>query len=159
MKTLTVRLSDIEAEALERLAYSNGLSQNRQITRLIAEKYEPLDVNAVCINGDLCTIERNRNEWATLYADLALGDPDQFSLGHAVKFLSYIMENPGEETPTATMDRARALLDKVAYEYTFYRRYGKLSDGLTDEDFDEDFDEDSDEDSDELTEDNEPEED
>lgn len=44
MKTLTLRLTDLEAEALERLAYINGKSKNKYLTTLIADglaEYEP----------------------------------------------------------------------------------------------------------------------
>lgn len=47
MKKITLRLSDIEAEALERIAYVEGESQNRAICKAIANEYCRLDGDAI----------------------------------------------------------------------------------------------------------------
>lgn len=57
MKTFSLRLTDIEAEALERLARVNGLSKNKQIQALIARAYTEVDSCAQIIMGDLQSID------------------------------------------------------------------------------------------------------
>ncbi len=57
MKTFSLRLTDIEAEALERLARVNGLSKNKQIQALIARAYTEVDSCAHIIMGDLQSID------------------------------------------------------------------------------------------------------
>ena len=47
MKKFTLRLTDTEAEALERLAYMHGVSQNRIIEVAIANMYASLDGDAL----------------------------------------------------------------------------------------------------------------
>lgn len=39
MKTITLRMTDKEAEALERLAYIRGQSKNKALTSLLVEEY------------------------------------------------------------------------------------------------------------------------
>ena len=56
MKTFSLRLTDIEAEALERLARVNGLSKNKQIQALIARAYIEVDEAAQVIMGGLQSI-------------------------------------------------------------------------------------------------------
>ena len=53
MKTFTLRLTDTEAEALERLAALLKVSKNQAIKEVIAEKYCRFDVVATCIDGEL----------------------------------------------------------------------------------------------------------
>lgn len=53
MKTFTLRLTDTEAEALERLAALLKVSKNQAIKEVIAEKYCLFDVAATCIDGEL----------------------------------------------------------------------------------------------------------
>ena len=57
MKTFSLRLTDIEAEALERLARVNGLSKNKQIQTLIARAYSEVDCCARVVMGDLQSID------------------------------------------------------------------------------------------------------
>ena len=59
MKKFTLRLTDIEAEALERLAYMKGESQNRVVVKAIADMYEDLDGDAIFLdNGTIQSIAR-----------------------------------------------------------------------------------------------------
>lgn len=56
MKTFSLRLTDLETEALERLARVNGLSKNKQIQALIVRAYIEVDEDAQVIMGDLQSI-------------------------------------------------------------------------------------------------------
>ena len=56
MKTLSLRLTDLEAEALDMLACANGLSKNKQIVRLITDAYCEIDGYAQVLFADLFSI-------------------------------------------------------------------------------------------------------
>lgn len=63
MKTFSLRLTDIEAEALERLARVNGLSKNKQIQALIARAYIEVDEGAQIIMNDLQSIVASEKQF------------------------------------------------------------------------------------------------
>lgn len=56
MKTFTLRLTDIEAEALERLAALRKVSKNQVIKDVIVEEYCNYDIAATYIDNELDTI-------------------------------------------------------------------------------------------------------
>lgn len=41
-KTITLRMTDLEAIALDRIAYLNGVSKNKMLRQMIAREYEAL---------------------------------------------------------------------------------------------------------------------
>lgn len=78
MKTFSLRLTDIEAEALERLARVNGLSKNKQIQALIARAYTEVDSTAQIIMGDLQSIDAVEE---SLFCTMAESVEEAYSAG------------------------------------------------------------------------------
>lgn len=56
MKTFTLRLTELEAEALERLAAIGKVSMNQYVKNLITNEYCDLDAHADCVDGELDSI-------------------------------------------------------------------------------------------------------
>lgn len=56
MKTFTLRLTDLELTALERLAALYKVSKNQLIKDLIIEKYCKLDADAILFDGELDSV-------------------------------------------------------------------------------------------------------
>lgn len=56
MKTFTLRLTDVEAEALERLAVVDKISQNQAIKQLICKEYLRFDDDCIAFDNELDSI-------------------------------------------------------------------------------------------------------
>lgn len=53
MKTFTLRLTDTEAEALERLAAIHKVSKNQLIKNIITAEYTDVDPMAICVDNEI----------------------------------------------------------------------------------------------------------
>ena len=56
MKTFTLRLTDIEAEALDRIAYARACSKNDYLRNLLAEDYCDYEIGGTMIGKELVAI-------------------------------------------------------------------------------------------------------
>lgn len=93
MKTITIRLSENEAKALDRLASVSGLSKNKQIVHLIASAYGELDKGAVIIKGDILSVTQGL-EWAKLVNDdLADKEISKKEIEEAIRIVQYVLDN------------------------------------------------------------------
>ena len=104
MKTFTLRLTDLEAEALERLAALEKVSKNQLIKNTITENYSDIDTAAVIIDNELISI-------STAYAFPAIVDAainNLIELGKVsdsgvypyippVRAAKYVLENKADE--------------------------------------------------------------
>jgi len=61
MKTFTLRLTDLEADALERLAALRKVSMNQYVKELITGEYCDFDEDAFCVDGGLDAISTDGN--------------------------------------------------------------------------------------------------
>ena len=91
MKTLSLRLTDMEAEALERIAYLAGTSKNKALEQLIANAYENIDIGATDA-GEIVYISSMgylaQNEMAMLQEN-----PQRSQLLKVLKYLNYAIEH------------------------------------------------------------------
>lgn len=65
MAIFTLRLSDYEADALERLSYINGMSKNKYIKFLLAKAYAPYASAGTVAHNEIIDFE-NLPEWPEL---------------------------------------------------------------------------------------------
>ena len=98
MKTFTLRLSDTEAEILERLNYILGPSKNKSIARILKDVYQSIDPNYY-LNGTVS----DAADLAAIYYSAA-GQTENISLREAdlldaFSFINYAIEHAekGEE--------------------------------------------------------------
>lgn len=96
MKTITIRLSEVEAWALDRLAGVNGLSKNKQIANLIVKAYRDIDPGAGIIDGELIDIADDYY-WARDFIELSEHKGTvKKEIATAIKVIRYVLENPGD---------------------------------------------------------------
>lgn len=91
MKTLSLRLTDMEAEALERIAYLAGVSKNKALQQLIANAYENIDIGATD-GGNIVYLSSMGNLAKNQMAVLE-EDPQRSQLLKVLKYLDYAIEH------------------------------------------------------------------
>ena len=98
MKTITLRMSDIEADALDRIAYLNGMSKNKMLCALIASEYERFCPDAVASGEIFMGINSRYFPDEVREAIEAKGaDPtEKENAAIILKCYNYALENPGE---------------------------------------------------------------
>lgn len=108
MKTFTLRLTDDEAEALERIAYienelqAGGMSKNQFIVNLIADKYSEYETHAV-INGKIRFLTRPALAFAImLYDNSEIFDDldDRLKALAAVQYAAHELCQANKDDPT-----------------------------------------------------------
>ena len=67
MKTITVRLTDGQAEALNRLSYIEGKSKNAILRKSITDYYNLYDLNGS--DGEVVTAVTPAEEWPRVYVE------------------------------------------------------------------------------------------
>ena len=92
MRTITIRLSEVEAWALDRLAAVNGLSKNKQIVNLIVKEYGEIDPGADIVENDLIGITADIC-WPDSYYNETDGKTEKEILTKAIKIARYVLEN------------------------------------------------------------------
>lgn len=92
MKTITIRLSEVEAWALDRLAGVNGLSKNKQIANLIVNAYEEIDPGADIVENDLISVTADIC-WPSVYYGETNDRTEKEILTKAIKIARYVLEN------------------------------------------------------------------
>lgn len=103
MKTFSLRLTEIEALALERMARVNGVSKNKQIQQLIAEAYSKLDTNCDTLLGELYTIDGTEDSFLTsMKEELYNGDDHSETATEAkaarvLRQIDYLKEQTNDE--------------------------------------------------------------
>lgn len=93
MKTFTLRLTDLEAEALDRIAYFDGRSKNKVIESLIACRYNEIEGGTV-EDGELYFLslpEELADFFGPLYADNENATRGDIAL--AIKYYDFGIEN------------------------------------------------------------------
>jgi len=92
MKTITIRLTDMEAWALDRLAGVTGLSKNKQIANLIVKEYGEIDPGADIVENDLISITADIC-WPDTYYNETNDRTEKEILTKAIKIARYVLEN------------------------------------------------------------------
>ena len=118
MKTITIRLTDVEAWALDRLAGVNGLSKNKQIVNLIVKAYGEIDEAADIVEDDIIGITDGPG-WAKFARDdLANKDGDtKKTLATAIKIIRYVLENECTGAKDEDIAYLEDLRDDLLQEY------------------------------------------
>lgn len=118
MKTITIRLSDVEAWALDRLAGVNGLSKNKQIVNLIVNAYGEIDEGADIVENDIISVTEGLG-WARFaYDDLAGKEgPTKKAIATAIKIIRYVLENECTGADDGQIACIEDLRDELLQEY------------------------------------------
>ena len=122
MKTINIRLSDNEAIALDRLAYVNGVSKNRQITSLIVQAYRDIDPISGIMKDTVLYME-NEYDWATVTCDMMCGGVDESEcskdkLEIGVKIAQHALEN-GEGLSDSQISEIEKLRNDLMSKYAY----------------------------------------
>lgn len=115
MKTLTLRLSEVEALALERIAYAYRLSKNKMIKKLIADAMTEFD-NTVDIFDDeieyISSLSCFADHIYNLYVhnEWTSSQEDKEELSKLIRLLKYTLEE--KEDGDELKDEQAAEIDK-----------------------------------------------
>lgn len=117
MRTITIRLTDTEAWALDRLAGVNGLSKNKQIVNLIAKEYGAIDPDADIVEGEIISISDGMC-WANFARAGAIQDgATKKEIVTAIKIIRYVLENECSNTEDADIAYIEDSRDELLQEY------------------------------------------
>ena len=113
MKTFTLRLTDLEADALERLAYVNGKSKNKMITSMIVNEYGNIDAETLVLEDEIIGLTLDENFWHGAYTTLlnkateenALTDAD---IAKALRAVEYVIERTEDPETIEKLAGAKA---------------------------------------------------
>lgn len=102
MKTFTLRLTELEADALERLAYVNGKSKNKMITSMIANAYGDTDTGSLVLGDEIINMSLDNDFWRgakealfdKMNDERYLADEDVIKVLRAVEYAMEKTEDP-----------------------------------------------------------------
>lgn len=119
MKTFTLRLTDLEAEALERLAHVNGESKNRMITSLIANEYGRTDTDSIILNGEVVSMTLGKDFYRGVIAafwEKAVGDsvPDA-ELAKTLRAIEYSKDKANDPDEIEAMEQEKERIIQAFY--------------------------------------------
>lgn len=104
MKTFTLRLTELEAEALERLAALHKVSMNQYIKDLITEEYCDYDAHASCVDGELDSIASETSFPLAVYESIEhlaelgkVADCGPYPFIPTIRACRYVLENRSGE--------------------------------------------------------------
>lgn len=122
MKTFTLRLTDPEAEALERLAQINGKTKKRTLTGLVAKAYKDTDDTAFILEDEIIAL--SPVEKFGLYAGktfnrkIDIGDNVFISEADIIKVLRALDYSINNATDPATIETLTSAKDAFIREYS-----------------------------------------
>ena len=122
MKTFSLRLTDNESIALERMARVNGVSKNKQIQQIIAEAYSKLDTNCDILLGELYTIDAQESSFLTSLADgLHYGDDQSEAAiknkaARIMRQIDYLKERTDDEKVLDKLEAEKAAVFEFLQE-------------------------------------------
>jgi len=123
MRTITIRLSEVEAWALDRLAGVNGLSKNKQIVNLIVKAYGEIDEDADIVENELIAIADGQGWAKTAYDNFkpfCAGDDVEVvkkEIVTAIKIIRYVLENECTGVKDEDIAIIEDLRDELLQEY------------------------------------------
>lgn len=110
MKTFTLRLTDEEAEALERIAYFRGVSKNTALITMIAEEYANIEPGSV-EDFKIWFVSCPEDLAGSVGHDIFVTAQNRSDLIDAIKYFEYGIENHSgdkETTPIEELERLKA---------------------------------------------------
>lgn len=110
MKTFTLRLTDIEAEALERIAYFKGVSKNTALTMMIANEYDNVEPGSV-ENSKIWFVSCPEDLAGSIGRDIFENAENRSDIAEAIKYFEYGIEKHSgdtETTPIEDLERLKA---------------------------------------------------
>ena len=111
IKTFTLRLTDLEAEALERLARVNGVSKNKQLEIFIAREYIKIDPISFVTLNELQSIAATEDGFLMGLKEglenMASSDDAKEQAGRCIRQIDYMQENTTDEKILNKLDNER----------------------------------------------------
>lgn len=108
MKTFTLRLTDDEAEALERIAYFRGVSKNTALTTMIAEEYDNIEPGSV-EDFKIWFVSCPEDLAGSVGRDLFVNAENRGDMVEAIKYFEYGIENHSGDKRTTPIEELEKL--------------------------------------------------
>lgn len=108
MKTFTLRLTDTEAEALERIAYFRGVSKNTALTAMIAEEYNNIEPGSA-ESSKIWFVSCPEDLAGTVGRDLFVDAENRAEMVEAIKYFEYGIENHSGDKQTTSIEELEDL--------------------------------------------------
>lgn len=108
MKTFTLRLTEDEAEALERIAYFRGVSKNTALTTMIAEEYDVIEPGSV-EDFKIWFVSCPEDLASSVGRDLYIGAENRAEMIEAIKYFEYGIENHSGDKRTTSIETLEQL--------------------------------------------------